>query len=365
MTNIFTKQGWGRIAPRAAAILVLPALLLAQLYAPNQAYASTSVSVSDFGGFATFDWPAWVAAPSPCSGTITAGGRTYFNPSTTSYFIVHHPGAGLASGTRDARLYSVQNGQIEFFVDPSDGHQKARIKGTLADGRFDRTDLYYDNTNNANDKKAYCTGTTAGDGTATVAMDLNTLAPIGSIAATITTAHNVAYSTTWDAPYYPGGVEFTAGANAPGAGATSCSGMLDVACWVGKAINGVQAAFVAAFSSAASFFANILYPDGDAISDKFDELTAELDDKMGFLLYPAEFFIDLFDAFASTPVWCSTSSCVLDVGELFGGDFEIDFNQLSDVAPALWDALVLFVRGVTVLALIFALRNKYMEVVSK
>jgi formate-dependent nitrite reductase membrane component NrfD len=90
-----------------------------------------------------------------------------------------------------------------------------------------------------------------------------------------------------------------------------------------------------------------------------------MDLKLGFLTYPITFIANMFGAFTSSSSWCTSGSCTKSFGNFMGSNFTVDLNQMQTTMPTLWAFLLAALRGLTVLALIFGIRKKYMEVIHK
>jgi hypothetical protein len=174
----------------------------------------------------------------------------------------------------------------------------------------------------------------------------------------ISTAKGYTHPYNWD--------QITISETLPTQGAGKCNGALDFGCWVGRAFNGIENTFIAVAQAILKGLAWLWAPDQLKTQQQFGSLNTFLQDKLGFMLYPITFIIDLFNSFTSTANnWCTTSSCVKSFGNFQGQPFSININTGATVYPAIWQYFLAAIRGLTVLGLIFAIRHKYLEIVNK
>jgi len=171
----------------------------------------------------------------------------------------------------------------------------------------------------------------------------------------IVSAKNVLYESTW---------EFNEAPKDAPLGSENCS-PLEFGCWIGKAFNGIADTFQAVGEAIVKAIAWLWVPDGDYMTGLFNQFLDSAEAQFGFLSYPITYLSDLIDSFDSSSSWCTESSCTKSFGSFFGGTFAINFLTLKTNFPDLWTYIVLALRGTTILALIFAIRHKYMEVLEK
>jgi hypothetical protein len=178
----------------------------------------------------------------------------------------------------------------------------------------------------------------------------------------VVAAKNVTYDANWGTwNKFVSNIESGSGS---GTG-TSCSA-LDIACKLRSAWDGVTDTFVAVGKAIVAGIASLFMPDSSQTKADFDDLSNFLTQKLGFLTYPFTFIIDVFTSFGSTSNnWCTSSSCSKNFGNLFGGNYTINLNQPATTMPTIWNWFLAFVRGITVLGLILAIRRKYQGVIHK
>lgn len=356
--SVSVKPWWARIAPGAAAILLFAAFAIAPFYSPPKASA-TSMSTCTTG-MGSWDWPSWVVKTSPRSGSVVGGAVPQFNVNTSSYVIIGK-NTGSPGGWDSFVMFtpSVVTDKILLYMDGS-GNQyaKSMTGGTL--WRESINDPHTPGSSGVNYPAVFASGpdVTGGSG-------YQISAGVGGFSSTcIVVAHNVSYDVTWIDPTYDSlTLGFTAGVGT--ATGSSCGGITDIVCHANQMFQGVTDTILNVFRAFVAGFGSLFVPDGNEIQDAFDELTTTFNDHMGFLTYPIDFFVDLFAAFSSTPAWCDESSCTKDFGDLYGGEFVVDFNMFGDSFPTAWTWIKGFIQGTTVLVLILALRKKFLEVVQK
>jgi hypothetical protein len=173
----------------------------------------------------------------------------------------------------------------------------------------------------------------------------------------IVSVTNVTYGPGWDGPVYSTKLLY-------GTSTIQCD-KLDLGCWVNKAWTGVADTFTSVGKALLSGIASIFAPDGTQLQSDFNAFNSFMTAKLGFLLYPFQFLVNLFNAFNSSSSWCTASSCTKNFGNLFGHPFTLDLNAMATVMPTMWSWFLGLIRGTTVLALVLALRRKYMSVVGK
>ncbi len=152
----------------------------------------------------------------------------------------------------------------------------------------------------------------------------------------------------------------------PAEGSQKCNGALDFGCWIGKAFNGIGDGFNAVAQAILKGIAFLWAPDQAQTQAQFTTLNDFLQAKLGFLVYPITFVVDMFNGFNDTSNnWCTASSCSKNFGNFQGKPFNVDFNTGATVYPGIWDFFLAAIRGATVLGLVFAIRHKYLEIVNK
>ncbi len=141
---------------------------------------------------------------------------------------------------------------------------------------------------------------------------------------------------------------------------------LEFGCWITKAFKGVTETLLGAAQAILQGIAYLFAPQNDQLQGVYNDFTAFFDAKLGFLIFPFEFLINMFNAFTSTANgFCSSGSCALQLPQIHGSTMNIDLLQWRQVSPGLYNMLVNAVRGITVAMLIFGIHKKYLEVIKK
>jgi len=114
-------------------------------------------------------------------------------------------------------------------------------------------------------------------------------------------------------------------------------------------------------------FAWMFIPDEQEVNDLVGATGTFFEEKLGFILFPFDFVIDLFAVFTDPPDdWCSTSSCTISAGTVFGaGNLQINVLAIKNASEAAWTLLTTLARIGLVLALIAGIHRKYEEVTQK
>ncbi len=171
-------------------------------------------------------------------------------------------------------------------------------------------------------------------------------------------AVNVNYASSWDVAHLTSHVPYGVD------GAANC-GTLDIGCWVGKLTSGFTNVIKDLFGLFVDGFKWLFVPDGDNIKASYDSLNAFMNNKLGFLAYPFTFIGNVFSAFTSGSSWCNSSSCTKNFGTLFGQPFVLNLGQVQTTMPTIWTWFTAMIRGITILLLLLAVRNKYRSVTAK
>lgn len=116
------------------------------------------------------------------------------------------------------------------------------------------------------------------------------------------------------------------------------------------------------------WFVNIMkflfVPSSYAIQRFFNKLYVGLQQQFGFLWYPFDFLIKLFNSLASSSDSCSyvvTSVPGVSSGRFFGNNFNLNLCSAERDFPQVYQFSVYFVRIITVLGLFFALYYRIMN----
>jgi hypothetical protein len=170
--------------------------------------------------------------------------------------------------------------------------------------------------------------------------------------------NNVTYASSWDMG------QFTSHVPYGDDGASSC-GTLDIGCWIGKLTQGFTDGVKALFGLLVDGFKWLFIPDSGSINDEWNGLNSFLQQHLGFLVYPFTFVGNFFSAFTSNDSWCSSTSCSKDFGTLYGHHFNVNLGQMQSTMPTVWAWFSGMLRGLVILALLLAVRQKYRQVTSR
>jgi len=170
--------------------------------------------------------------------------------------------------------------------------------------------------------------------------------------------NKVDYADSWDAAHFTNHVPYGESEG------KSCS-TLDIGCWVGKITSGFTNAIKEIVGLVGDLFSWLFVPAADEVSNAFNEFGTFMNAKLGFLAYPFDFIGGVFNAFTSGSSWCNSSSCSKSFGNLFGHNFTVNLGQTQTTMPTLWTWFTGMVRGLTIVALLFAVRQKYRSVTNK
>jgi hypothetical protein len=171
-------------------------------------------------------------------------------------------------------------------------------------------------------------------------------------------AKNVIYSSTWDLNQFNQNLAIYSNED------KGCSA-LDIACaiskFTGSITSGLSNLLIALFNGLSKVFV----PDSARISASMTDLKSHVETKMGFLAFPIQFTIGVLNAFTTPATWCSDQSCSKNFGQFLHGPLTINFLALKNIAPSYWTWVLTFIRGITILGLIFMFKYKYEGIMRK
>ena len=353
--------GFLRLTPVKAfalsSVLVASTLLGSFVHPPKASAAPAFDKCGDLyldGG----DWPAELRKPT--TGTDTGAGWTDFDINADQ-FVVYQTTANHTAGRNlytILRAKTTTNPQITFVVES--GLKKIRFNGSLYQSTIiaEPKDQYQFNTTWSNWGSVGHDGyETVGSGT--TSGGTHNLDGIGVYCYAY--VKNVQYAGSWTFDKLSEDVVYTEGANL-----TYKCDTFDIGCQIAKAWRGVGNTIADAMYAAMKGIASFFMPDGAVIKSDFDDLNTFLQAKLGFLVYPLTFLGQLFTAFGDTTNnWCTSSSCTKNFGNLFGQPFVVDLKVGATAYPTYWTYFLTMTRGLVVLALVLAIRKKYIGVVHK
>jgi len=134
---------------------------------------------------------------------------------------------------------------------------------------------------------------------------------------------------------------------------------LDIVCQIGRIFNGVVNTFKSVGEAIVNGFAFLFLPDPDILLEKFNETLDLFEGQLGFLLWPFEYFLDLFDSANGTD--CLPSCSVTMPGTLFGGELTIDPHFLEQQMPTFFVFAQNMIRATIIIGLAGLLQNKHMK----
>lgn len=151
--------------------------------------------------------------------------------------------------------------------------------------------------------------------------------------------------------------------------------MTDIGCLLQNAFATVENTFIAVGEAIVNGFALLFSPDQSTLAYSFDELKTFMFDKLGFLTYPIEWALDLYEftigQLTNDINWsytvCNGNGPVFELGGIsgsnfMGGDVNIDPCAIPDVIMT--PLRILAQIGIS-LMLVYAFRHKIHEVMEK
>lgn len=109
-----------------------------------------------------------------------------------------------------------------------------------------------------------------------------------------------------------------------------------------------------------SLFFYLFVPNAYFIQQYFAELSNFFNEKLGILLFPITFIVDLVNDIVAqaTNTQCSFSTG----GTIYGASPTIDLCAMENISPVFWNTFVLFARGSILFGMVFALRRKLISI---
>jgi len=344
----------------------------------KQTYAATTDYMSQCTNtyMGDWDWPAYMRQ-SWSSGVTNGGADSTFNPATDSYLIISQFGGQFLNN--NLYLYYADSGyKITVNEETVSSIVRMTIRSLNNVGAVGTVHKVSVESTPKSDPtiKAFYGSLTSRTTTLSPAppdwfyihtpqspsqpvLDTPSTASLTSTNQCVYAGKNLRYDSSFLAKYnaFSTHVEWTANTG------TTCSA-LNVGCWISKALDGISNAFIDLFTAMGHFIGNLFIPNGDDISASFDDFNTFMSDKLGFLVYPFDFFGDVFNAFDGTTTGCSRYSCVKSFGTFYGGAATLDFSAPAKVNHATMDFILLAIQGITVLAVLYAVYHKYLKIVS-
>lgn len=328
----------------------------------QRAFASTTPAFPTCSNtyLETWNWPAMLKKQY-INGSQNGGGYESFDSNANSYLIynnvTNYSGVGSPRNMFTVIVGSSANNLTIDVDSASPNHIK--LSGTLISNDFGSTSSTL--ASEPTTVKTYNSEPSGGYGfTAFPSTNLTSPYDLTTNVGCMVVAHNVTYGAAFTANYN----KFVSTQDYALTDGSACKAT-DFGCWIGKAFNAVDDTFASVGIAIVESITNLFAPDGTQIKASFDDFNSFMQAKLGFLVYPITFLVNVFDAFTSTSSWCTQISCVKDFGNLFGSDFTLNLSQPGITMGDYWNWLLLAIRGLTVLTLILAVKNKYKGVVHK
>lgn len=173
----------------------------------------------------------------------------------------------------------------------------------------------------------------------------------------IVAAHNVTYA-NWSFAKPNAALAYTEGKAAAGSGSQACS-TFNIGCYLANAFQALSTEMANIMSAFWDSVVHMFVPNSVDIATIWSNFYNQLQTTMGFMFYPLTFLTNLFSAMTDTSnQWCTSSSCQVDAGSFFGGNFTINLRALQTAIPGAWTLLTNLARGALVFGLIFMIRRK-------
>jgi len=164
---------------------------------------------------------------------------------------------------------------------------------------------------------------------------------------------NPVYSNSYTGNYF--------GTSVPNQQGTTCD-TFDIACKIKDVFQGVQNTFASVGQFIVKGIANIFIPTQSQITEFFVDLNTFHNTKFGFLTYPINWTIDLFEELKDpSNDWCTQTSCSRSFGNLFGTPLAVDLYTMKNSFPTYWNAIIVIIRGTIVFTLILTIKNALMR----
>lgn len=314
---------------------------------------------------------SWPTALSTCNtgGGVVSG----FNKTSSSYVIFRsleptprlNDGSGHTLNTNRYQLFIAQpnkkitfyrgldaNGALQYYFTSDDYITKAEIRAepnTDPDYKYNWTGSFSSGQYYSTSTSIFSPSTVNGGRGFVIGNDLYD-SQVGAI--------NTTYAESWDLGQFSKTVPYGEDGNA------NC-GTMDIGCWVGKITSGFTTGIKELFGLMVDGFSWLFIPDGKVVKAQFDTSNALMTAHLGFLSYPFTFLGDFYNSFNSTSSWCNDTSCTKHLGNVMGSDFTLNLGAMQRMTPTIWTFMTLALRGIAVIMLIFTLRAKYMEVVTR
>ncbi|HEX8182085.1 MAG TPA: hypothetical protein VF575_00610 [Candidatus Saccharimonadales bacterium] len=333
--HLYHRRSAKKPSAKKIPVTFLVALLLVSL-APAQAHAWTGYPETNVGLLPQTQWTKAAADAIPgfnasaSKYVVYTGGTFLYNPSPND------------TPDRRQHILCISSTDITFLT--TNGQSAFRSTAS-----FNCYTVYY---HLEDVEKVYITTYATNSGSTSIYQGYYTQ----NIMDTLAYAVNVKFDSSYQS---------TKGVNDVPSTATKVCSALEFSCWMGDLGDNITGAVSGMAQNILKGIAFLFSPDSGRISAIFDNFQQFMNQKLGFLVYPFEFFGGFLGAFTSGSSWCSESSCNKNFGNIFGQPFTINLIQMKSTMPALWTYALLFLRGMLILALIYGIRRKYLEVMTR
>lgn len=337
--------------------LVVVALTIVAPLNSQQAFAATTDLAPKCANTNLEGWNWPDAIKNSTAGSPAGAGLTDFDPTNSSYIIFQVP-TYYPDRANYELWYAGSGSKLTFSY--NSGVSKPQL--TVTGGSLDGAHIISEPVTNPTYKAIW--GSFTSNYSPVYSTAYHSLPPSSpwyfdsSQMSCMYTAHNVGYDPSFLDLYN----KFSSSVQYQIVSGQTCSS-LNVGCWISKALSGISDTFVGWFEAAANFIGNLFIPNESDLADSWNNFSTFMQGKLGFLTYPFTFVIDVFDAFTTSTSGCTSSSCTYDFGNFYGHDFSVNFLAPKLISPSLFNYLLLVIQSLTVIALVYEVHKKYLEVV--
>jgi len=139
---------------------------------------------------------------------------------------------------------------------------------------------------------------------------------------------------------------------------------LELGCWMYKIFDNIGDGFNAVIQGLVTAITYLFVPKSTDLTTVFTNLSTALTNQLGFLSWTVSWVISFFSAFTGTSA-CTTSSCVLALGDFMGAPTNYNFAWPAQNFGTMWTLFTTFLRAATVLGLLMAFRARLLAVLAK
>lgn len=141
----------------------------------------------------------------------------------------------------------------------------------------------------------------------------------------------------------------------------TCDGAFDLKCHISNLMDGVADTLSGMAAAVLNGIGDFFMPDGDYITAEMNETKTLIEEKMGFMLFPIETVVEIFNAYNDPVGACTPFTCTKNFGTWYGAPLIVNFYQIKDTTPTVWTIMTLVSRSMLVITLLYTVRNAYMR----